>query len=210
MGSLTSHRFITCARACEKGSTVYRPYPRPESLTICRCDYKDSTFSSVILRPSVLVQPGFEAAASCSADRRLSQHWVNRRGRISYFDCETGLAVIAKQSVTFFLELNYDTLTIWYQIARSVSFCVHRGNPGSVITKTMQSFDSNKSIFSEYSQPATDCRLLEEKLSIGLFSPSSISLNNNAIVRNFYPKKFHSTKLFKDLPPPNLKGICIW
>ena len=33
-----------------------------------------------------------------------------------YFGCETGLAVIAKQSVTFFLELNHDTLTIWYQI----------------------------------------------------------------------------------------------
>ena len=27
-----------------------------------------------------------------------------------------GLAVIAKQSVMFFLELNHDTLTIWYQI----------------------------------------------------------------------------------------------
>ena len=25
MGSLTSHRFITCARACETGPTVYRP-----------------------------------------------------------------------------------------------------------------------------------------------------------------------------------------
>ena len=28
VGSLTSHRFITCARACETGPTVYRPYPR--------------------------------------------------------------------------------------------------------------------------------------------------------------------------------------
>ena len=27
-GSLTSHRFITCTRACETGPTVYRPYPR--------------------------------------------------------------------------------------------------------------------------------------------------------------------------------------
>ena len=31
-------------------------------------------------------------------------------------DPKTGLAVIAKQSVMFFLELNHDTLTIWYQI----------------------------------------------------------------------------------------------
>ena len=28
VGSLTSHRFIACARACETGPTVYRPYPR--------------------------------------------------------------------------------------------------------------------------------------------------------------------------------------
>ena len=50
VGSLTFHRFITCARACETGpSTVYRPYPRRlESQTVCRCYYKGSTFSSVI------------------------------------------------------------------------------------------------------------------------------------------------------------------
>ena len=36
----------------EKRPTVYSPYPRrPERLTICRCNYKGSTFSSVILRP---------------------------------------------------------------------------------------------------------------------------------------------------------------
>ena len=46
------------------------------------------------------------------------------------------------------------------------------------------------------SQPATDSRLMEGKLSIGL-----LSFNDNAIVRNFCPKKFHSSKLFKDLPP---------
>ena len=34
VGSFMSHRFITCARACETGHMVYRPYPRRlESLT---------------------------------------------------------------------------------------------------------------------------------------------------------------------------------
>ena len=51
------------------------------------------------------------------------------------------------------------------------------------------------------SHPATDCNLMKVKLSIRPSSPSSISFNDNAIVRNFYPKKFHSSKLFKDLPP---------
>ena len=41
---------------------------------------------------------------------------------------------------------------------------------------------------------------MEGKLSIVLFSPSSISFNDNTIVRNSYPRKFHSSKLFKDLP----------
>ena len=28
VGSLTSHRFITCAKACETGPMIYRPNPR--------------------------------------------------------------------------------------------------------------------------------------------------------------------------------------
>ena len=43
----------------ETGPTVFRPYPRRLGcLTICRCNYKGSTFSSVILRPWVLVRSG--------------------------------------------------------------------------------------------------------------------------------------------------------
>ena len=42
----------------ETGPPVYSHYPRRlESLTMCRCYYKGSTFSSVILRPWVLVRP---------------------------------------------------------------------------------------------------------------------------------------------------------
>jgi len=53
VGSFTSHRIVWTA-----GPSVYSPYPRRlESLTICGCNYKGSTFSSVILRPWGLVRP---------------------------------------------------------------------------------------------------------------------------------------------------------
>jgi len=52
VGSLTSPADYNTEDAGDSGPTVYRPYPRRlECLTICRCNYKDSTFSSVILRP---------------------------------------------------------------------------------------------------------------------------------------------------------------
>ena len=48
VGSLRSHRIYMC-KGCETGPTVCRPYPRRlESLTVCGCLYKGSTFSSVI------------------------------------------------------------------------------------------------------------------------------------------------------------------
>ena len=65
-------------KCAETGPTVFRPYPRRlESLTVCRCHYKGSTFFSFIQRPWVLVRPGFEPVTSRSADRR-SPNWANQ------------------------------------------------------------------------------------------------------------------------------------
>ena len=55
VGSITSHRILEW-RNCETGPPAYSPYPRRlESLTICWCNYKGSTFSSV--RPELNSRP---------------------------------------------------------------------------------------------------------------------------------------------------------
>ena len=50
---------------------------------------------------------------------------------------------------------------------------------------------------------------MKGKLSIEPVSPSAISFNDNAIVRNFYPEKFFA--LFEAFQrfAANLKEICI-
>ena len=56
----------------------YRPYlKRIEILTICRCHYKGNTFSSVTLRPWVVVRPEFGPATSRTV-ARCSSNWDNR------------------------------------------------------------------------------------------------------------------------------------
>ena len=63
VGSFTFYK-----KCCETGPTVFRSYPRRlECLTVCRCHYKGSTFSSVIYILWVLARPGFEPTTSRSA-----------------------------------------------------------------------------------------------------------------------------------------------
>ena len=65
-------------KCCEKGPTFFCPYwKRLESLTICRCHYKGSTFFSVIWSPWVVVWLGFEPTTFHSANCR-SPNWANQ------------------------------------------------------------------------------------------------------------------------------------
>ena len=59
--------------------TVYRPYPRRlQSLAVCRCHCKSHTISLVILKPRVLLWPGFEPSTACLAYGRRLSNWANR------------------------------------------------------------------------------------------------------------------------------------
>ena len=72
VGSFISQKKHNSGRVV-RWSLCFFPHPRRlDCLTICRCHNKGSTFSSVIQRPRVSVQPGFIPATSCEADWHLS------------------------------------------------------------------------------------------------------------------------------------------
>ena len=56
-----------------------------KSCTSCRCYSKGSKFSSVILRPWVLVQPGFEPTTSRSADRQTKSRNERSTSKLTAF-----------------------------------------------------------------------------------------------------------------------------
>ena len=86
VGSFTSHKIQSSERAMRWGVQffVLIRARRLECLTICRCHNKGSTLCSVILRPWVLVWPGFEPVTSHSSDRHLSNlakqfYWLQKK-----------------------------------------------------------------------------------------------------------------------------------
>ena len=61
-------------KVCETGPPVYRPYPRRlETLIICRCHYKDSTFSSVIFKT---LSVGLAKIRTRALPTELSGRWL--------------------------------------------------------------------------------------------------------------------------------------
>ena len=88
---------------------------------------------------------------------------------------------------------NHDTLTIWYQIDQ----CHFAYTSESLVLSLKL---CGLWLKQAHSQPATNCRLMEGKLSIGLFSPSLVSFNYNSIARNFALQSFSKIG----------HRICIW
>ena len=67
-------------KCCEPGPMIFHPYPRRlESLTICRCHCKGSTFSSVILKTLSVVTAGVWTCDLLLSRPALSQLRVIRR-----------------------------------------------------------------------------------------------------------------------------------
>ena len=93
------------------GPKVEHPYSRRlQSLTICTCYYINSTFPSVILKPRVLIQLGFEPSAFHSADCACPIE-LTGSGKYSWL-----LSVVCKRqlSLSLLLSVYYVTLSAFW------------------------------------------------------------------------------------------------
>ena len=144
-------------KCCETG-----PYPRKlERLTVCRCHCKGITFSSVILRPWVLVLPVFEPTTFRSTDRR-SPNWANQAAAIimALEVCRySGLLTICltDSSVSWFR-------TIPPHINRSYVGFIHQGSFSNVFFIIL--FDDDTNIFLRHNDLDTLATILNVELSL--------------------------------------------
>ena len=97
---------------CEKGPTAYGPYPRRlESLTICRCNCKGSTFSSVILKPWVMVElTTSRTAALCSTNWDLRRDGSDNATNFAYLMNKN--KSFARPPRTFYTSVHF----VWFSL----------------------------------------------------------------------------------------------
>ena len=170
MGTLTSHRFfITCARACETGLTVYRPYPRRiESPTVCRC------FTKASLSPQLLDQPvSLLPAASKICERvalnqlmtymttkkRLSEH---QSGNKKLHSCET-LNVMITDKALEAMDAKKVTLVVLLDLSKAFDSIDHV----TLLAKLQALGDSRASLdwFKSYLSERLQCVRIEAETS---------------------------------------------
>ena len=103
-------------KGCETGPPAYSPYPRRlESLTICWCNYKGSTFCSVILRPWVVNYDRTNKLTTSRMITRCSTDWAtgarlnNVAARAHTFWCNVFTYSLPNDDVKF------SYLTFWRQ-----------------------------------------------------------------------------------------------
>ena len=100
-------------KGCETGPPACSPYPRRlESLTICWCNYKGSTFCSVILRPWVLVRPESNSRPPA---------WEPDAQRTELPVCRTGVCYPLNTNMLALMSLLWSTIYL-FSLSFSLSF----------------------------------------------------------------------------------------
>ena len=156
-------------KCCETG-----PYPRKiESLTVCRCHCKGITFSTVILRPWVLVLPVFEPTTFRSTDGR-SPNWANQAAAIIMaleVSRYSGLLTICltDSSVSWFRTIHPHINRSYVGFPRFSSWTftfpfIHQGSFSNVFFIIL--FDDDTNIFLRHNDLATLATILNVELSL--------------------------------------------